>query len=440
MNISTRSSFKKMSGAKGQSSGWAAFDLKQKQKQRLESEVDKDPFPAISSRPDSFQLGEKLLKNNNSPVKSFSSVLRPSKNFPTLKENSNSKTITLGCDSGAKYCNNPMKDVTLAIKKLKEKHCWAEDNLIEDVLVAVDNDVTKASTLLETMAPSVNSEEHKMASMVKPTALGDSPSDLKTDKSLFSENIMDLTPYNSSPNGHHEDNNRDQEDGNNSLVQHFSDYGNLRWNTELLNSVPVEPEWEEDDVYISHRMNALRVMRSASRHSKAAANAFLRGNHFSAQQHSVKAQEEWLTAKGLHAKAAKEILRIRNSENDIWRLDLHGLHASEAINALQEHLCRIESQGFLKGSASSNGVKEKDGIINSSLGLVNSTDREKLDKQHVPLRLRSSALQVITGIGNHSKGQAALPTAVRSFLSENGYRFEEMRPGVITVWPKFRRS
>jgi len=26
---------------------------------------------------------------------------------------------------------------------------------------------------------------------------------------------------------------------------------------------------------------------------------------------------------------------------------------------------------------------------------------------------------ILTGVGNHSRGQAALPTAVRSFLSEN---------------------
>ncbi|RVX21450.1 hypothetical protein CK203_002323 [Vitis vinifera] len=43
-----------------------------------------------------------------------------------------------------------------------------------------------------------------------------------------------------------------------------------------------------------------------------------------------------------------------------------------------------------------------------------------------------------TGRGNHSRGQAALPTAVRSFLNEHGYRFEEARPGVIAVRPKFR--
>lgn len=109
----------------------------------------------------------------------------------------------------------------------------------------------------------------------------------------------------------------------------------------------------------------------------------------------MKAQENVLTAQELNAKAAKEIFRIRNSENDIWRLDLHGLHASEAIEALQEYLCRIESQGFLK---SSNGVKDMDGIVNLTYGSVSGMDKKNFDKQQAPVRLRSSTLEVITGI------------------------------------------
>lgn len=283
MTISARSSLIKMSRAKGQSSGWAAFDLKQRQKPGLESEVDKDPFPAISRAPDSLQLGEKLLRNKHIPVKSFSSVLLPSKNFPALKENGNSKTTMSGCDSSGKYCSAiPPEDVTSAIKKLGEQHHWAESNLIEDVLAAVNNDVTKASTLLETMGSSFELEklkfdssvilgEHKVASVVKsksdestiprPTTLHDVPLDEKPDRSLFSENLGDLTLFSSSPSDHPKENNKDLGDGKTSPSERFSHYDNLRCNAGLLNSVPVEPEWVEDDVYISHRMNALRTMR-----------------------------------------------------------------------------------------------------------------------------------------------------------------------------------
>ncbi|XP_061359710.1 uncharacterized protein LOC133303754 [Gastrolobium bilobum] len=438
MTVSARSSLKKMSWARGQSSGWAAFDLKQKKKNNLESDVDKDPFPPIGIS-DSMQHGDKLINKNHVPVKPFSSVLLPTKIFPPLKEDGNIEKAMLGSDSGGKYCGtSAQEDVNLAIKKLKEQHLWAENSLIEDILAAVNNNVDKASSLLETMAVAVNFEECKVSSDPRPTTTSvDIPYE-KTDESLTLEKVKDDIPFHSYLVGNLKDNDKDVEDRNASSGHKLYDVDSLRCKMELLNSVPVEPEWEDDDIYVSHRKDALTTMRSASRHSRAANSAFLRGDHFSAEQHSMKAREEWYSAEELNSKAATKILSIRNSENDIWRLDLHGLHAAEAIQALQKHLHKIESQGFSKRSATLNGVKENE-LAHSTLGSLNFKDREILDKQ-APLRLRSLALHVITGIGNHSRGQAALPIAVRSFLNENRYRFEEMRPGVITVWPKFRQS
>ncbi|QCE12419.1 uncharacterized protein LOC114185299 [Vigna unguiculata] len=396
-----------MSWAKGQSSGWTAFDLKQRKNNNFESEVDKDNFPAIGT-------SDSTVKKNHVPAKPFSSVLLPTKNFPPLKECLNNKKVISGSDSDEKYCGAPaQEDVNLAIKKLREQNLWAEHSLIDDILAAVNNNVDKASALLETMASAVNFEDYKVSSAVIATT-DDTPYKNKTNESLTLEKIKDGIPFDK-----HQDNDKGLENRNVSSIQN------------LLNSVPVEPEWEDDDIYISNRKDALRTMRSASRHSRAASFAFLRGDHLSAQHHSMKAQVEWHTAEELNSDAARKILSIRNNENDIWRLDLHGLHATEAIQALQEHLYRIESQGFSKSSA--NGVKQN-GLGQSAL--INSA---KLDIQ-APLRLRPLALHVITGVGNHSRGQASLPTAVRSFLNENRYRFEEMRPGVITVWPKFRQN
>ncbi|KAI4354650.1 hypothetical protein L6164_003497 [Bauhinia variegata] len=425
MNILAESSFKKMSRANGKSSGWAAFDLQQKQKQGPEHEVNKDPFPPISGTTDSLRPCEKLPGNNHVPPKSFSSVLLPSKNFPALKENGNNQTTLLGFDSDSRHQRSvPEKNANLAIRKLKDHHTWAENSLVEDILAAVDNSIDRASTILEAMAPAVSFEDHKPSNTPQQAT-----SDEKTGNSFSFGKVIDGAPLSSTLVDHLRDNVEDLVGGNDSLSQKISDDSNLLRNMQLLNYVPVEPEWEDDDVYISHRKDALRMMRSVSRHSRAATNAFHRGDHVSAQQHSLKAQEEWHVAEELNAKAAKEILGIRNSQNDIWRLDLHGLHAAEAILALQEHLHRIESLGLSKGLTSLNGVKEKDGTIPSTNDSLNHMDKEKLDKPHAPSRLRSSPLHVITGVGNHSRGQAALPTAVRSFLNENGYRFEEMRPG-----------
>ncbi|CAK9146432.1 unnamed protein product [Ilex paraguariensis] len=133
----------------------------------------------------------------------------------------------------------------------------------------------------------------------------------------------------------------------------------------------------------------------------ASRDAYLKGDHLSARVFSQMAQEEKQAAKVLNDKAAKEILRIENWNNDIWKLDLHGLHAMEAVQALEEHLQIIESEASIS------------------------------------LRQRQRSLLVITGRGVHSRGQAVLPTATRSFLSERGYHYDDSRPGVFTVRPRF---
>ncbi|KAL6843560.1 hypothetical protein ACP4OV_026622 [Aristida adscensionis] len=103
-----------------------------------------------------------------------------------------------------------------------------------------------------------------------------------------------------------------------------------------LSSIPVEPELEElDDDYLNHRKGALKMMRAATKHSQAASNAFLRGDHAAAKELSLRAQEERAAAEKLNNKAAEEIFRLRNSNNDIWKIDMHGLHASEAIAVLR---------------------------------------------------------------------------------------------------------
>ncbi|CAN1342683.1 hypothetical protein LINPERPRIM_LOCUS39538 [Linum perenne] len=236
---------------------------------------------------------------------------------------------------------------------------------------------------------------------------------------------------------------------------------NMKLVLQHLRAIPVEPEWEEKDIYLSHRKDAIKMMRfvlfflelfvpryvnlqacfcrSASQHSRAATNAFLRNDHVSAREHSVKAQEDWMAAEKLNGRAAKEILSIRNSDNNLWKLDLHGLHAAEAVQALKEHLYKIETLLSVNRAPSPSKTKIKNSMVrSSSLESFNTTAGDNMDKRQAAIRQRSTPLQVITGVGNHSRGEAALPSAVRSFLNENGYRSDEARAGVISVWPKFR--
>jgi len=89
-----------------------------------------------------------------------------------------------------------------------------------------------------------------------------------------------------------------------------------------------------------HRLFSSRVANQDSREDE---SAYLRGNHSTASNISLKSKEEHLAADKLNAKAAAEFLQIRNEKHkDIWKLDLHGLHAAEAVQALELRLEMIE--------------------------------------------------------------------------------------------------
>jgi len=253
-----------MSWSRGkQPSGWTAFDLKQKMKNNIESEVDKDPFPPIGSS-SSMRHGDKFVKKKHVPLKPFSSVLAPNVNFPPLKEVGNGQKTVIGSDSNGNSCGpTAQEDVNVATKKLKEQHPWAENSLIDDILAAVNNNVDKAVALLETMASAVNFEEHKVLSNPHPRPLisDDVTREVKTGESLALEMVKDDILFHSNIVGQLQDNDIDLENRNASSVQKFSDV------MDLLNSVPVEPEWEEDDIYLSHRKDALKTMRCVNANS-----------------------------------------------------------------------------------------------------------------------------------------------------------------------------
>lgn len=248
-------------------------------------------------------------------------------------------------------------------RKLKELQPWADDTLIADVLAGV-NDFNKALTLLDAMV----SPDHTYVAHDNRTTpeeadtpyiqnLKDVDTDTKGVKSSSKNSLMNINKF-AANKGVSLTDNVDMDELSHALAKCLQSNSQ-----ELINNcvshenklhfdgavgsmsfVPVEPEWEEDDIYSIHRKDAVKMTRSAARHSKAASEAYLRGDHLSAQHFSLKAQEEWDAANRLNAQAAKEILTACNGKNDQWTLDLHGLHAKEAVQALQEHLQKIESQ------------------------------------------------------------------------------------------------
>ncbi|GFQ00811.1 hypothetical protein PHJA_002225000 [Phtheirospermum japonicum] len=382
--------------AKCTTSGWAA--LQRQKHQNFESNGDSEAYPLLScstTAPRSF-----FNKNGALLEKPFSSVLVPSVNFPSLVDTTNrySQPVSHSCE---------------AYQKLKYLHPWADESLIRDVFAGVNNNVDEASSLLEAML--ISESENKDAEKVEPSGDDIASSSFNIEGGGGSVGEKDDSFFN----------------------KEVPKYDSLPL-CASKKSLPIEPEFEwedDDDIYLIHRKDAIRMTRSASRHSKAANDAYLRGDHTSALQFSLKSQQEWAAAEKLNAKAAKEILNLRNCTNDQWTLDLHGLHAAEAVEALRERLQAVESL------VSKNCLATPDDGAYKESGVFTRVKMEKFGRQLPPLaRQRQTLLQVITGKGNHSRGAAALPSAIRNFLNENRYHFDETRSGVIMIRPKFRQQ
>lgn len=337
------------------SSGWAAFDLHQKQKDIARSS--NEPFPSLPNNMTSLQPSTSFSRNNHPYVKPFSSVIVPSVDFTATLGNKKSEPSNGGSSNVpqiTEICRENKFD--RVFKQLKECYSWADDGLIEDIMVAVDNDFEKASSFLKGMVSDESFEKNQHNAVVKSgcesTELWSNEKRLPGKREVPSEKISEPFMVCTLLDSHVGDENREVRSEFDLRGEKLSD-GDMDINAMIsqLTCVPIEPEWEEDDLYISCRKDAIKMMRAAARHSKSATNSFLRGDHFTAQQFSTKAREEWTAAKKLNEKAAREILTTRNENNGLWKLDLHGLHATEAVLALQERLYTIETQVFSKSSS-----------------------------------------------------------------------------------------
>ncbi|XP_073099620.1 uncharacterized protein [Elaeis guineensis] len=424
--------------------GWAAFDRKQRAKDGNLPECDADPFPSISNITSSGSATS-LETNNSTSMKSFSSVVRPHVKCPLFVNDQ--KSGLLNDNSGGRHLDDQVtaeNNVNPAVKMLKDLHSWADQNLIKDVLAAVNDDVDQASVLLKAMvSPDSKIEKTSCSDLISSISTKDkfSGENLSIDNKL-SDGADEVLISRKDPSIFVNDNTKFSVESM-PVKNKQSDSAHEALIPRRLSSVPAEPEWEENDVYLSHRKDAIKMVRVASQHSRAASNAYLRGDHVSARQLSLRAQGERMAAEKLNMKAAETILSIRNNNNDIWKIDLHGLHASEAVSALKVRLHKIESQAIMSRSASSDElVKLEAGTACSeSLETTKSWEEDSDAKKVKALpQQRQTVLHVITGTGNHSRGQASLPTVVRSFLIENGYHFDDARPGVIAIRPKFRHK
>lgn len=90
----------------------------------------------------------------------------------------------------------------------------------------------------------------------------------------------------------------------------------------------------------------------------------------------------------------------------MWTLDLHGLHAAEAVQALQERLWKLEIRPPANHSVPPNRVKQKNGMIRTpSVDSVTHMDIGNLDKQQSSFRHVRKPLEIITGISQKERLQ-----------------------------------
>lgn len=262
MTGSASNSYMKMSQRRTKSPGWAAFDLKQKQ--GLEFEADNDPYPPMASSVAPLLRGQNLLKNNNALlVKPFSSVLLPSLNFPTLTVNKDLEKPLQFSNSSANQSNKLIEekskasDIVHGYEQLKELHSWADRSLIEDIILAVNNNFDEASTLLKAMVSDGIDKNNKETNMAD---LQHKSEDYFLDnKALIANDGVSLGETKDV-----EELGRLLENGlcyNKELIDDRASFGHMAQILGDSRFILIEPEWEEDDIYLIHRKDAVRMMR-----------------------------------------------------------------------------------------------------------------------------------------------------------------------------------
>lgn len=313
----------------------------------------------------------------------------------------------------------------IILSRLRERHSWADEVLLQEVLQGVGGIEAVASAQLQSMAP------HESFGNQLRRRDQEEQAGRRSSTSTGVERDAGTLPQSGRTTGS-EEVDKDGYDGLESSHQSLQ-----------ADDVPIEPEWEDDDVYSRARREALRMNRARARHARGASNAFMAGDHSRAKKLSREAQEKSILAEKLHAQAAKEIFNIKNSQKDMWTLDLHGLHAMEAVDVLQQHLGHLEqelvnnpSTGFTLGQMKTESFSE-------NRESRSDTKLQDAESDNISVRLTSrigvkKELTVVTGLGRHSKGGPSLPAAIRTFLLSQGYKLNDTRPGVVGVYPKLR--
>ncbi|GIL62000.1 hypothetical protein Vafri_16328 [Volvox africanus] len=225
------------------------------------------------------------------------------------------------------------------------------------------------------------------------------------------------------------------------------------------------------DAYIRHRQSALKLTHAWRNLMNKASAAFTAGDRALGRQLVSEAQDLRRQAAEAHREAAKRIVLEMNEGRQLseWELDLHGLHAAEAVEALARRIKALEHgsagaaaavaaaattpsaaagadlSGGGGGGSTRRQMQQKRRTVGSHSSAVTAEAAVAVAAEHkAPADVAAAAatakllasgrvLRVIVGKGLHSSGgEASLPRVVKNFLLDRGYRFIP-RAGVIEV-------
>lgn len=135
-------------------------------------------------------------------------------------------------------------------------------------------------------------------------------------------------------------------------------------------------------LYEALRAEAAQQASIRNKYFDRAASAFKKGDGANAKKWSALGKDANERMKDLHRKAANAIFEARNPEGVSDVIDLHGLHVSEAVERLPAALDKAQA----------------------------------------------GKIRILTGTGHHTKGtgRARLRPAVKKWLQDNGFFFEEV--------------
>ncbi|XP_029182710.2 NEDD4-binding protein 2-like isoform X1 [Acropora millepora] len=154
----------------------------------------------------------------------------------------------------------------------------------------------------------------------------------------------------------------------------------------------------EAPTYLDFRAEAFQHHKQRDELFKKAALAFSNKQGDLAQVYAEQGRFHSQKVKEANERAAALILDQTNVGRDENTIDLHGLHVSEAIEALRNFLS------------------------------------EKSDPTCSPSKRGGKVISVITGRGNNSRGgKARIKPAILEYLKESNYRYSEPRPGLVNV-------